>query len=97
MQITDDRPAVVLPDGVSVQPKPKMLPPNAKYFGWIDHVGDENTFAYDEIIGAQRARDGRYFLYVRYVTQPVAIPEGAYYRLLKKFGWQEQSQIARAS
>jgi hypothetical protein len=74
-----------------------MSPPNAKYFGWVDHAGDETTFAMDEIIGAQRSREGRYFIYVRYINQPVFIPDRDYFRLLKKFGWTEENRIARAS
>jgi len=97
MQVADDQDALVLPPGVSVEPRPKMIPPNNKYFGWIDRAGDENTFLYEEILGGQRSTgDGRYYIYVKGLGQPVPIPREDYYRLLKKMGWQEGERIARA-
>ena len=96
--ITDDQVAVVLPDGMSLKPKHVMNPPTKTgYFGWVDLVGDENTFKFDDIIGAVKARqDGRYYIYVRQLQQPVAITEEAWRRLLGRMGWTETSQIARA-
>jgi hypothetical protein len=99
MRITDDQPAVITP-GISVTPKPILNEPGGKFFGWIDHAGDENTFAFDEILGAIKQPElqgGRYLLIVKGLSSPIPITQDGYYRLLRKMGWTDKERIARVS
>ena len=99
MRLTDDMPAVITPEGMTAQKLPPMNPPTKTgHFGWIDYAGDENTFRFDDIVGAQRGtQDGRYYVYIKGLQHPIALPHPDYVRLLKRMGWTEGKAIQEAS